>query len=223
MAFRAGVFDLYGTLLDLSGLRPAVPSSVDADAFVATWRAKQLEYSWTCTVMRRQASFELLTEDALDWTLANHHIDNRPLRTALLQAYRELPPHPDAAPCLRQLRARGLRTGVLSNASEGAIRTALERAGLAGFLDDILSVERVGVFKPDRRVYRFAVDTLGVTAAEIAFQTANAWDAAGAAAAGLTVHWINRSGAPDEYDLNRTTMQATSLDAIPAALAGAFR
>ena len=70
-------------------------------------------------------------------------------------------------------------------AADGVLATA----GLAPLLDDVLSVERVGAFaKPDPRVYHFAVDRLGVEPAELAFLTANAWDAAGAAAAGLSVH-----------------------------------
>jgi len=75
------------------------------------------------------------------------------------------------------------------------LERVLAAAGLAPLLDDVLSVESVGVVKPDARVYRFAATQLGIEASEIAFQTANAWDAAGAAAAGLTVHWINRDQA----------------------------
>ena len=82
---------------------------------------------------------------------------------------------PDAEPCLRELRARGFHRAVLSNGSPRMLERVLAAAGLAPLLDDVLSVESVGVFKPDARVYRFAATQLGVEPSEIAFQTANAW------------------------------------------------
>jgi 2-haloacid dehalogenase len=195
-----------------------VPSGVDAEAFVDRWRAKQLEYSWTSTVMRRRTTFELLGELALDWTLTTYRVADPHARSALLRAYCELPPYVDAAQCLSRLRARGLRIAVLSNGSEATIERVLDRSGLAPFVDDVLSVERVGAFKPDPSVYRFAVQMLGVRPAEIAFQTANAWDAAGATAAGFGVHWIERTGAADEYGLRGRVREVSSLGALAHAL-----
>jgi haloacid dehalogenase-like hydrolase len=99
-------------------------------------------------------------------------VRDQTVRSALLDAYREHPAEPDAASCLRSFRSHGLRTAVLSNGSEAAIESALEHAGLATLVDDVLSVGRVGAFKPDRRVCRLAVETLDVVPAAIAFQTA---------------------------------------------------
>ena len=98
------------------------------------------------------------------------------------------------------------------------LERVLAEAGLAPLLDGVLSVESVGVLKPDARVYRFATTQLGVEPSEIAFQTANAWDAAGAAAAGLTVHWINRDQAPDEYALRGSVSELPSLAALSPSL-----
>lgn len=191
-----------------------MPPRVESEGFVDRWRAKQLEYSWTSTLMRRRATFEELGEQALDWTLGAYGIQDEQARETLLRAYRDLPPHDDAVPCLGRLRARRLRTAVLSNGSEAAIADALDRSGLAPFIDDVLSVEPVGAFKPDPAVYRFAAERLGVGPAEIAYQTANAWDAAGAAAAGFRVHWINRRGSPDEYGFRGSVPDFASLDAV---------
>ena len=98
------------------------------------------------------------------------------------------------------------------------LERVLAAAGLAPLLDDVLSVESVGVVKPDARVYRFAATQLGIEASEIAFQTANAWDAAGAAGAGLTVHWINRDQAPDEYGLRGSVSELPRLAALSPSL-----
>jgi 2-haloacid dehalogenase len=60
----------------------------------------------------------------------------------------------------------------------------------------VLSVHDVGVFKPDPRVYRLAVDRLGVPREAIGFVSSNCWDALGAKHFGFRVFWVNRAGAP---------------------------
>jgi 2-haloacid dehalogenase len=218
MAVGVCVFDLYGTLIDLGGLQRAVPAGRDGEALVALWRTKQLEYSWTHTIIGRHPDFETLAEQALDWTLARLTIDDENLRSALLDVYADLSGHADAEPCLRELRALGIPCAVLSNGSPQMLERVLARSGLARLVGDVVSVEQVGVFKPDPRVYQFAADELGVEPADLAFATANAWDAAGAAAAGLSVHWINRTNAPDEYGLRGTVSELTNLAALASLL-----
>jgi 2-haloacid dehalogenase len=78
------------------------------------------------------------------------------------------------------------------------LNAVVKHNGFGSLLDAVLSVEEVGVFKPDPRVYQLAVDRLGVTKNEIGFVSSNGWDAAGAKAFGFNVFWINRSGAPVE-------------------------
>jgi 2-haloacid dehalogenase len=218
MPVRVCVFDLYGTLVDLSGLQGAVPADCDGEALIARWRAKQLEYSWTYTIMRRRADFESLAEQALDWTLASLGIDDRKARSAFLDAYAQLGAQPDAEPCLRELHELGFECAVLSNGSQHAIERALDTTRIAPLIDKVLSVESLGVFKPDPSVYQFAAEALGAGLDELAFQSANAWDAAGAAAAGLTVYWINRTSAPDEYGLRQSVTELPSLTALPPRL-----
>ena len=66
--------------------------------------------------------------------------------------------------------------------------------GIDALLDDILSVESVGIYKPDPRVYQLSCDRFGVSPEQVAFQSSNAWDAVGAAAFGYKVAWCNRFG-----------------------------
>jgi 2-haloacid dehalogenase len=72
------------------------------------------------------------------------------------------------------------------------LEAAVTGSGLGAYLDAVLSVEDLGIYKPDPRVYQLAVDGLAVEPARISFQSANAWDAAGAASFGFRVAWINR-------------------------------
>jgi 2-haloacid dehalogenase len=69
-------------------------------------------------------------------------------------------------------------------------------SGLAGEFDMVLSVDTIGIYKPDPRVYQLAVDRLGVAPSRIGFVSSNCWDACGAQSFGFSAFWINRGGAP---------------------------
>src|SRR5437868_5812230 len=85
---------------------------------------------------------------------------------------------------------------ILSNGSPPMLEPLLAKSGLAGAFRLVLSVDPVGAYKPDPRVYALAPAALGVEAAAILFVSANAWDAIGAKSCGFQVAWCNRAGAP---------------------------
>ncbi|MEO7138047.1 MAG: haloacid dehalogenase type II [Gemmatimonadales bacterium] len=217
---RACVFDAYGTLLDLaSAVEPhAAALGEAAPRLLALWRAKQLEYTWLRTLMERHADFARVTEDALECACAALDIQDLSLRRRLLTGFLELAAYPDAAQMLRHLRARGLRTAVLSNGTPAMLERAFARAGLAPLLDSVLSVETVGFYKPSPRVYHFAAEALGLERGALLFVSANAWDAAGAASAGLRAVWVNRAGAPPERLPVGPAFTLRALGEVPALL-----
>lgn len=218
---RACAFDAYGTLLDLAGAVAPVATALGPRAaeLLAVWRTKQIEYTWLRTLMQRHAPFSEVTEQALDYAAAATGVDVSEARPALLQAFRQLPAYPDARGLLETLGGRGLPAAVLSNGTPDMLEHGLTAAGLRGLLRHVLSVESVGVYKPRLEVYQLALRTLGVTPSQLAFVSANAWDAAGAATAGLRVIWVNRAGAPRERLPHGPVVEVSSL----AALAALFR
>jgi 2-haloacid dehalogenase len=220
---KACVFDAYGTLFDVHAAvaRHAARVGGRAEELSKLWRAKQLEYSWVRSLMRRHEDFWSLTQEALDFALRSHGIDDAALRRALLDAYLSLDAYPEVPETLRRLKAQGVRTAVLSNGSPAMLESAVRAAGLAELLDGWWSVEEVGTFKPDPRVYQVAVDRLGASAAEISFQSSNAWDAAGAASFGHRVVWVNRSKQPAEYGFLPRPLEIADLTALPDIVAGA--
>jgi 2-haloacid dehalogenase len=121
-------------------------------------------------------------------------LDRPSLRERLMSIYLRLDAFPEVPEVLNQLKHAGLRTAILSNGSPIMLDAAVKGAGLDGLLDIVLSVEEVGVYKPHPKVYQLAVDRLGAPASEIAFQSANAWDAYAASAFGMKVVWCNRYG-----------------------------
>jgi 2-haloacid dehalogenase len=201
MPVKAYVFDAYGTLFDVHAAigRQRAAVGPDADRFSELWRTKQLEYSWTLTLMGRYESFWTLTERALDFVFARFPKVDRNLRTSLLDAYYKLDAYPDARPALAKLKAESRATAILSNGSTDMLEAAVKGAKLHDVLDHVLSVDAVRTFKPLPKVYDLAINALSVKADEIAFVSSNRWDVAGAAHAGLKPIWVNRGGNPDEY------------------------
>lgn len=193
---KACVFDAYGTLFDVHSAvgRHQARIGDSADAVSALWRGKQLEYTWLRSLMGRHVDFRRVTGDALDYAFDAYGIDDAALREDLMQAYMSLDAYPEVTSVLETLRGAGYRTAILSNGSPDMLEAAVDSAGIGDLLDANLSVEEVGIFKPDPRVYRLAVDRLGVPAAGISFQSSNAWDAVGAATFGFQVAWVNRFG-----------------------------
>ncbi len=222
-AFRdigACVFDAYGTLFDVhSAARRAGDALGDKAAAVsAVWRDKQLQYTWLRSLMGTHADFWQVTGEALDFALAAHGIEDDALRDRLMELYLSLEAYPDVVPALSKLRAGGKQTAILSNGSPDMLGAAVESAGLDRILDASLSIEEVGIYKPDSRVYQLAVDRLGVEAGRICFVSTNCWDAHGAAQFGFTVAWMNRFGQQDERLPGTPATVMQGLDELPGLL-----
>lgn len=221
MPIRAILFDVYGTLLDVHSAiaREGKELGASADAVSRLWRQKQLEYTWVWSLRGEYRSFQAMTESALDYALATHGMRSNPLKERLLSAYRRLDAFPDAAAALADLRQRGLRLAALSNGDPDMLETGLRSAGVRNALDAILSVAPLRIYKPDRQVYELGRSWANAPAQEIAFVSANAWDAGGAAAFGFRTFWIDRAGQPPEYDVPRHATVVAGLDDIAAYLA----
>lgn len=202
---EAVIFDAYGTLLDIDAAMGAHAARLGErwPLLSAEWRAKQLEYTWvrSLTGAAHHEDFWLCTRDALDFVLARHGIGDAALSRDLMQAYRVLPPYAEVPAMLRAVREQGIGTAILSNGTPGMLADALAHAGIAPLIDEVLSVEEVGVFKPDPRVYRLATRQYGCPPDRLVFVSANAWDAQAAHAFNMRVVRVNRAEAPDEYGL----------------------
>ncbi|WP_377193359.1 haloacid dehalogenase type II [Ruegeria meonggei] len=204
MPITTCVFDAYGTLFDVSA---AARQAADEPGFEALrqnwpdlanhWRLKQLQYTWLRAVADAHGDFWNVTQDGLDWALEATGLDGDPsLRQRLLDLYWELQAYPEVPEMLSALKVGGLQTAILSNGSPAMLDGAVQSAGLGDVLDDVLSVESVGVFKPHARVYDLVQQRFGCARDEVLFVSSNGWDAAGASGYGFTTAWVNRAGEP---------------------------
>lgn len=195
------VFDAYGTLFDVHAAVRKHADAVGEDhaALSEVWRQKQLEYTWTRTLMDRYADFWDLTQQALDYAFTRFPRANTGARQALLDAYWELDAFAEVKDVLTALKSGGKRTAILSNGSSGMLDAAIKSAGLSHLLDASISVERLGRFKAVPAVYQMVCDDFVVKPNDVSFQSSNRWDIAGANVFGFRTVWCNRGGMPDEY------------------------
>ncbi len=229
MTIRTCIFDAYGTLFDVTAAareaatNPAFPQLRDTWASLAqNWRQKQLNYSWLRAVAGAHTDFWQVTQDGLDWSLEAAGLDgDAALRKRLLDLYWELSAYPEVPAMLRALKDAGYQTGILSNGSPAMLAGAVDSAGLGAVLDDVLSVESVGIFKPAGAVYDLVCQRFGGTPAEVLFVSSNGWDAGCATGYGFTTAWVNRAGEPVDRLPWRPAHQLSDLTTIPEIAASA--
>lgn len=222
MIITTCIFDAYGTLFDVAAAARNAATEPGGEKLAEVWprlaedwRRKQLEYTWLRAIMGAHCDFWAVTQDGLDWALEAAGLNDAPLRARLLALYRELDAYPEVPAMLKALKSRGLNTAILSNGAPAMLADAAASADIADLLDDLLSVESVGVFKPDARVYAMVGARFGTTPDQVLFVSSNGWDAAGAALFGFRTVWVNRAGLPVDRLPGRPSYILPDLTRIP--------
>jgi len=221
MTITTCVFDAYGTLFDVNAAARSVAAEPGQDTFAAVWqdvathwRAKQLQYTWIRALTGHHTDFWQVTQDGLDWALEKTGQTDPELRERLLGLYFTLEAFPEVPEMLATLKAQGMNTAILSNGSPPMLQGAVDSAGVGDVLDDVLSVESVGIFKPDASVYKLVTDRFGCDKDEVLFVSSNGWDATSARAFGFRVLWVNRVGEPRDRLPDTPDRIATDLTGV---------
>ena len=204
MPITTCIFDAYGTLFDVAAAarqaaaEPEFPQLQDTWMVLANnWRLKQLQYTWLRAVAGTHTDFWEVTQNGLDWALEASGLQgDATLRKRLLDLYWELQAYAEVPAMLQTLKAGGMNTAILSNGSPDMLNGAVQSAGIGEVLDDVLSVEDVGVFKPHASVYDLVGKRFGCNKDEVLFVSSNGWDAGCATGYGFTTSWVNRAGEP---------------------------
>ena len=214
---EAFAFDAYGTLFDVFSVTALCEELFpgNGSALAQIWRVKQLQYSLLCSLMGRHKDFWEVTQDGLVYGAKSLGLDlTTARRERLMEAYLTLEAFPDVRPGLEALRSQGLKLAILSNGEPRMLQAAAESAGIDTLLDDIISVEEVKIFKVSPRVYQLGLERLEVDRGQLGFVSSNSWDINGAASAGLTTLWIQRSAAepPEELGFSADAVVNTITD-----------
>lgn len=197
-------FDAFGTLYDTESPVVRLREHADepaglVDGAVELWREKQLQYSYLVALMDAYRPFDEVTREAMEYALEYYGIDlDASERDAVAGAYEELDPFPDTVSALERLAGTDIRLAVLSNGAPHSLESLAENAGIADHFSALISADEVETFKPDPAVYENAANRLDLSLSDCWLVSSNAWDAAGAAEAGMGVAWVNRGNDPHE-------------------------
>ncbi|MPY65856.1 HAD family hydrolase [Deinococcus sp. SDU3-2] len=168
MSVRAILFDLDGTLHDRAAtIRGWLVGHVERHALPAGYAARFTELDDFGYRPKREVLPQLVREFGLayDPEMLLADFSEHSLAAPVAMPYT----HEVLREVLRELRARSLRLGIVTNGWEEAQPRCLEGCGLTGLVGDVVISKAVGLSKSDPAIYRLALNRLGVTAAQTWF------------------------------------------------------
>ena len=191
---KAIIFDAYGTLFDVNSAAEKCKDKIGDkwEGFANYWRTTQLEYTWLRSLMKRHKDFWQVTEDSLDKSMKTYKIDSS-MKNELLNLYKILSPFKEVPEVLKSLKDKNLKIAILSNGTPSLLNELVMSNNLENIFDDIFSIEEVGVYKPDTKVYDIPIKKYNIKKNEVAFLSANTWDVSGGGNYGYNSIWVNRN------------------------------
>ena len=191
---KAIIFDAYGTLFDVNSAAEKCKDKIGDkwEGFANHWRTTQLEYTWLRSLMKRHKDFWQVTEDSLDKSMKAYKIDSS-MKNELLDLYKILSPFKEVPEVLKSLKEKDFKLAILSNGTPSLLNKLVKSNNLEDIFDNIFSIEEVGVYKPDSKVYDLPIKQYQIRTNEVAFLSANTWDVSGGGNYGFNSIWVNRN------------------------------
>ena len=191
---KAIIFDAYGTLFDVNSAAEKCKNKIGAKwlVFADFWRTTQLEYTWLRSLMKRHKDFWKITEDSLEKSMKVFEIDPS-MKEELLNLYKTLSTFEEVSETLQQLKKKKFKLAILSNGTPNLLNRLVKINKLDNLFDDIFSVEDVGIYKPDTKVYDLPIKRYSIKKNEVIFLSANTWDVSGGGNYGYNAVWVNRN------------------------------
>ena len=162
------------------------------ESFANFWRTTQLEYTWLRSLMKRHKDFWQITEDSLDKSMKAFSIDPS-MKNELMNLYKVLSPFKEVPETLKKLKGKNFKLAILSNGTPSLLDELVKSNNLDKLFDDIFSIEEVGIYKPDSRVYDLPIKKYKIKNSEVIFLSANTWDVSGGGNYGYQSIWVNRN------------------------------
>ena len=191
---KAIIFDAYGTLFDVNSAAEKCKDKIGDkwEDFANYWRTTQLEYTWLRSLMNRHKDFWQVTEDSLDKSMKAFKI-NLSMRDELLNLYKVLATYNEVPEVLKTLKEKKFKLAILSNGTPTLLNELVKSNKLHNLFDDLFSIEQVGIYKPDSKVYDLPIKKYQIEKNEVAFLSANTWDVSGGGNYGYNAIWVNRN------------------------------
>jgi 2-haloacid dehalogenase len=216
---KAIIFDAYGTLFDVNSAAEKCKDKIGAkwEGFANFWRTTQLEYTWLRSLMGRHKDFWQITEDSLDKSMKTFDIDSS-MKSELLNLYKVLSPFKEVPETLKKLKEKNFKLAILSNGTPSLLNELVKSNNLDNLFDDLFSIEEVGVYKPDSKVYDLPIKKYEIKKNEVAFLSANTWDVSGAGNYGYNAIWVNRNNNIFDYLDYKPNNQIKSLTELTSLI-----
>ena len=191
---KAIIFDAYGTLFDVNSAAEKCKDKIGNkwENFANYWRTTQLEYTWLRSLMKRHKDFWQITEDSLKKSMKAFNIDPS-MKNELLNLYKILSPFKEVPETLKILKEKNFKLSILSNGTPSLLSELVRNNDLHNLFDDLFSIEQVGIYKPDSKVYDLPIKKYKIEKNEVAFLSANTWDVSGGGNYGFNSIWVNRN------------------------------
>ena len=142
--------------------------------------------------MKRYKDFWQVTEDSLDKSMKAFNIDPS-MKDELLNLYKVLSPFKEVPEVLKTLKEKNFKLAILSNGTPTLLKELVKSNNLDNVFDDLFSIEQVGIYKPDSKVYDMPIQKYSIEKDEVAFLSANTWDVSGGGNYGYQSIWVNRN------------------------------
>ena len=191
---KAIIFDAYGTLFDVNSAAEKCKDKIGDkwESFSNYWRTTQLEYTWLRSLMKRHEDFWQITEDSLDKSMKIYEIDST-MKNELLDLYKILLPFKEVPEVLKILKEKNFNLAILSNGTPSLLNQLVKSNNLENIFNDIFSIEEVGIYKPDSKVYDIPIKKYQIKKEEVVFLSSNTWDVSGGGNYGYNSIWVNRN------------------------------
>ena len=191
---KAIIFDAYGTLFDVNSAAEKCKDKIGDkwEGFANFWRTTQLEYTWLRSLMKRHKDFLQVTEDSLDKSMEAFSIDPS-MKNELLNLYKVLSTFKEVPETLKILKEKNFKLAILSNGTLSLLNELVKSNELDDLFDDLFSIEEVGIYKPDSKVYDLPIKKYKIEKNEVVFLSANTWDVSGGGNYGFNSIWVNRN------------------------------
>jgi 2-haloacid dehalogenase len=222
--YKLIAFDAYGTLFDVYSMgqlaEEIFPSHGQALALM--WRDRQIEYTRLVTMSDPNPAgsqyylpFWDLTIRSLRYVCKRMSLElSIADENRLMDQYAKLTGFEDSLRVLKAIKDKGIATAILSNGSKEMLATVVESNGLKPYLDKVVTIEDVRLFKTAPQAYELLLKAFPVQKEEILFVSSNAWDALAAKWFGFDVFWVNRLGHPYEEIGEKPNYEGSSLSKV---------
>ncbi len=222
--YKLIAFDAYGTLFDVYSMGQLAEELFPGcgQALALMWRERQIEYTRLVTMSdpnpdgsKYYLPFWELTIRSLRYVCKRMGLNlTDQYEKQLMDQYAKLTGFNDSLEVLKAIKGKGISTAILSNGSREMLATVVESNGLKPYLDQVVTIEDVRLFKTAPQAYELLLKAFPVNKEEVLFVSSNAWDALAAKWFGFDVFWVNHLGHPFEEIGEKPNHEGISLSKV---------